>query len=55
MNERRRRSPIWYWLAGGVLLLAIPVIAAALLMYRVWRPYPEPHYPPPASQEEANR
>lgn len=55
MNERRRRSPIWFWLAGGVLLLAIPVIVTALLMYRVWRPYPEAHYPPPASQEEANR
>lgn len=55
MKPRRRRSPIWYWLAGGVVLLAIPVIAAALVMYRVWRPYPEAHYPPPASQAEANR
>ena len=44
-----------YWLAGGGLLLLVPIITAALLMYRVWRPYPEAHYPPPASQEEANR
>lgn len=44
-----------YWLAGGVVLLALPTIAAAYLMYQVWRPYPEARYVPAASQEEANR
>lgn len=54
MSEGHRKSRILYWLAGGVIVLAVPVIAMALLMYRVWRPVPEASYPPPASPAEAN-
>ncbi|HTN98914.1 MAG TPA: hypothetical protein VL101_18195 [Nordella sp.] len=54
MSEGHRKSRILYWLAGGVIVLAVPVIATALLMYRVWRPAPEASYPPPASPAEAN-
>lgn len=55
MSERRLKSHAIYWLAGGVLLLALPTIAAAILMYQVWRPYPAANYPTPTSLEEANR
>lgn len=54
MTEGHHKSRMLYWLAGGAIVLAVPVIATALLMYRVWRPVPEVSYPPPASQAEAN-
>lgn len=55
MSERRRTSHMIYWLAGGVLFLALPMIASAYLMHQVWRPYPEASYAPATSREEANR